>query len=687
MPRPSRRPCVPSSRRPNGPGASAPRPRHTPAPSTMSVVSSSASATGTNRWCPVPGRRRRAVCGIAGFAGWPLGAEEAARTVRAMCDAIVHRGPDDCGYFVAPEIALGMRRLSIIDVAGGQQPIGNEDGSIQVVFNVEIYNHHDLRRDLVARGHRFHTKSDTETIVHLYEEMGADCVTRLRGMFAIALWDARTKRLVLARDRLGIKPLSYWLTPDGIAFCSELRSLLALSRFPGRLDERGIAAFLSLGYVPDPLAAFAGVAKLSPGHVLTWSAARGAAVERYWTPVVAETTAQDEAEVADRLRVLLADAVTSHLESEVPLGAFLSGGLDSSTVVALMREAAIVPRTFAIGFGESAFNEAPHARRVAESLGASHTDLVVSPAADRLVDGLVSIFDEPFADASALPTYYVSQLARRQVTVSLSGDGGDELFGGYTRYLDVLRRPRVPAWSRPVLRAVGRALPHIAPGRGRLLDLARARHAAYAGTVSLPLAPADGGMAAAALVPRDGQFGDLLADAFAEAGARDFVSQMMLVDVATYLPGDILTKVDRASMAVSLEARVPLLDHALVEFALGLPAHIKIRDGVGKQVFRRAIRGLVPSEVLEHPKLGFAVPLGPWFRGPLRHRIDQLAVADGGLYDFLDRAAVRRLAQEHLIRRRDHSTALWRALVLRLWLDHLDAGRLARPVPRPLIAF
>ncbi len=628
------------------------------------------------------------MCGIAGFAGWPLGAEEAARTVRAMCDAILHRGPDDSGYFVAPEVALGMRRLSIIDVAGGQQPIGNEDGSVQVVFNGEIYNHHEVRRDLVGRGHRFRTRSDTETIVHLYEEMGEAFVERLRGMFAIALWDVRAKRLVLARDRVGIKPLSYWVTPDGIAFCSELRSLLALDRFPRRLDDRGMAAFLSLGYVPDPLAAFAGVAKLPPGHVLTWSAERGVAVQRYWTPAVAETPVVDEASAVERLRELLAAAVGSHLEAEVPLGAFLSGGLDSSTVVALMaRGAAIEPHTFSIGFDDVAFNEAPHARRVAEAIGTRHTELVVRPDADRWIEGIVGIFDEPFADSSALPTYAVSWLARQHVTVSLSGDGGDELFGGYTRYLDALRRPTLPAWGRSILRAVGRALPHVAPGRGRLLDRARSREAAYAGTVSFPLAPVDGGMAAHRLVPRDGEFGDLLADAFAAAHARDFVSQMTLVDVATYLPGDILTKVDRVSMAVSLEARVPLLDHALVEFALALPAGLKIRDGVGKQVFRRAIRGLVPPAVLDHPKLGFAVPVGAWFRGPLRHRLDRLSATDGGLYDVLDRASVRRLVREHLMRRRDHSTALWRALVLQLWLDHLDAGRLARPLPKSLIDF
>ncbi len=628
------------------------------------------------------------MCGIAGFAGWQLRDDEAARTVRVMCDAIVHRGPDDAGYFVAPEVALGMRRLSIIDVAGGQQPIANEDGSIQVVFNGEIYNHHELRRDLIASGHRFRTRSDTETIVHLYEERGDDFVGRLRGMFAIALWDARAKRLVLARDRVGIKPLSYWLTPDGIAFCSELRSLLALSRFPRRLDESGLAAFLSLGYVPDPLSAFAGVAKLSPGHILTWSAERGANVRRYWTPVVAETPVADEALAAERLRELLAEAVTSHLEAEVPLGAFLSGGLDSSTVVALMaQKAPIQPRTFAIGFDEGAFNEAPHARRVAEAIGTHHTDLVLRPDADRWVEGIVGIFDEPFADSSALPTYVVSWLARRHVTVSLSGDGGDELFGGYTRYVETLGRPTVPAWGRPLLRAVGHALPHIAPGRGRLLDLARPRSARYASTVALALAPADGGMAAPHLVPREGQFGDILGNAFAAAGTRDFTSQMMLVDVATYLPGDILTKVDRASMAVSLEARVPLLDHALVEFALALPADLKIRRGAGKQVFRQTIRGLVPAEVLDHPKLGFSVPLGQWFRGPLRHRIDQLATANGGLYDLLDRASVRRLSTEHLMRRRDHSTALWRALVLHLWLAHLDTGRLARPVPGSLIEF
>jgi len=629
------------------------------------------------------------MCGIAGFAGWPLAGDAARATVQTMCDAIVHRGPDDSGYYVAPEVALGMRRLSIIDVAGGRQPIANEDGTVQVVFNGEIYNHHELRRELVSRGHQFRTRSDTETIVHLYEERGTDFVRALRGMFAIALWDTRARRLVLARDRLGIKPLSYWQAPDGgIAFCSELRSLLALSRFPARVDDRAITAFLSLGYVPDPLAAFTGVAKLPPGHTLTWSAeTKGATLRRYWSPVVTERRPGNPADVVDELQALLAHAVESHLESDVPLGAFLSGGLDSSSVVALMaRAGGQKPHTFSIGFAEAEFDEAQHAAAVAGAIGTTHTDRVVAPEADRLLEGLVGIFDEPFADSSALPTYEVSALARRHVTVSLSGDGGDELFGGYTRYARLLRRPEVPAWGQPLLRMLARALPHVTPGRGRLLDLARTPAAAYAGSVALPLAPRDGGMAAARLVPRDGEFADVLAGAFGEARSRDFPSQMMLVDVATYLPGDILTKVDRASMAVSLEARVPLLDHPLVEFALGLPADFKIRSGVGKQIFRRAIAGLVPDIVLRHPKRGFAVPLNAWFKGPLHHRVATLLQPHNPVYEFLDRRALRRLAREHLMGRRDHSPALWRALVLQSWMAHLDAGTLARSIPRSLTA-
>ncbi|HLS47750.1 MAG TPA: asparagine synthase (glutamine-hydrolyzing), partial [Gemmatimonadales bacterium] len=374
------------------------------------------------------------MCGIAGYAGWEADDAELAR----MCGAISHRGPDAEGRRAVAGVGLGMRRLSIIDISGGQQPIANEDGTIHVVFNGEIYNHHELRADLESKGHRFATRSDTETIVHGYEQYGDDVVRHLRGMFAFAIWDSARERLFLARDRTGIKPLYYHATPGGIAFVSELRSLLTLDRFTPVLDAEAVGWYLTLGYVPDPFCIFEGVHKLPPGHRLSWTRSGGVSVEQYWTPVRPEIRISADDAVTE-LRRLLDDAVRSHLESEVPLGAFLSGGIDSSTVVALMAQAGgRQVQTFSIGFEDAGFNEAPHAAAVARAIGTDHTELVVRPDADRLVDGLIACFDEPFADSSALPTYLVAELARRNVTVALSGDGGDELFGGYTRYAELM---------------------------------------------------------------------------------------------------------------------------------------------------------------------------------------------------------------------------------------------------------
>ncbi len=616
------------------------------------------------------------MCGIAGFAGWALAADRATDTVRAMCDAITHRGPDDWGSFVAPGVGLGMRRLSIIDVGGGHQPIGNEDGTIQVVFNGEIYNHRSLRAALEARGHRFATRSDTETIVHGYEEYGDEVVQHLRGMFTFAIWDAPRRRLLIARDRLGIKPLSYWPTPDGIAFCSELRSLLALDRFSPMVSDEAVAQYLAFGYVPEPRTIFAGVQKLPPGHRLSWTAAAGPHVERWWSAVRPELTGVSQDEAVAELRRLLVDAVESHLESEVPLGAFLSGGLDSSTVVALMASGGRRVQTFSIGFDDDAFNEAPAAAAVARAVGTEHTELVVRPDVDAMIDGLVAAFDEPFADSSAIPTYLVSELARRTVTVALSGDGGDELFGGYTRYFDVLNRPELPGAARALATAVGRALPPGFYGRGRMIDLGRVRRGRYASTVALPLEVADGGVAAEGVAALAGRFESLLDGPFDRAASRDFATQMTLVDMETYLPGDILTKVDRMTMAVSLEARVPLLDHPLVEFASALPASLKFRHDRGKHLFREAISSIVPPEVLTRPKRGFAVPLAAWFRGPLAHRVSELGTSTGGAERWLERGAVRRIVREHQSGRRDHSPLIWRLQVLDLWLRHLESGRL-----------
>jgi asparagine synthase (glutamine-hydrolysing) len=621
------------------------------------------------------------MCGIAGYVGWDRGRQGSETDLRLMCNAIRHRGPDGEGHFVAPGVALGMRRLSVIDLVGGNQPIANEDGSVQVVFNGEIYNYRELRARLVAADHRLATHSDTETLVHLYEDDGDRLVHALRGMFAFAIWDTRRQRLLLARDRLGIKPLYYWERPGGLAFASELRAFLALETFSARLDRSALGEYLALGYVPDPQCIFEGVRKLAPGHVLIWDREHGSQLVRYWSPVRSEALNVDEREAIEELQRLLADSVRCHLEADVPLGAFLSGGLDSSAVVALMGRQMDRPvQTFSIGFDEPEFNEAPAAAAASRALGTEHRELIVRPDVDVLVEDVVRFFDEPFADSSALPTYLVARLAREDVTVALSGDGGDELFGGYTRYIEVLgRRELRPAGLRHVIRHVARRLPHASLGRNRLLDLARTRRGRYAATVAGPLAVRDGGVALPLLVRDRGTLDALLDRWFDQVASRDFATQMMLVDTMSYLPGDILTKVDRMSMAVSLEARVPLLDHRLVEFVVGLPSRLKIRDSTGKWILRKAIAGLVPSEVLEKPKQGFAVPLNRWFRKDLRYRSDRLLQTDSPIYEFVDAGAVRRVATEHRMRRRDHSHMLWRLLVFDLWLRCLARGDLARP--------
>ena len=611
------------------------------------------------------------MCGIAGWMGIAprVGAE---RALERMCNAIRHRGPDDDGYFIDSGIALGMRRLSIIDVAGGRQPVVDETGGTYAVFNGEIYNYRLLRRRLELAGHDLTSRGDSEALVHLYEDHGKAFVHTLRGMFALAIWDARQQQLVLARDRVGIKPLYYWNMPDRLVFASELRSLLTLDEFPRTLDRYAVGQYLTLGYVPDPLSIFEGVRKLPPGHMLTRDRDGQVSVERYWSAASIAPRIIAEQEATEELQRLLSESVSCHRESDVALGAFLSGGVDSSAVVAHMSRQMDRPvQTFSIGFAEREFNEAPHAAQVATALGTQHTELIVRPDVDRLVEIVVQSFDEPFGDSSALPTYLVSRLAREHVTVALSGDGGDELFGGYTRYAELLRRRELPRHLRSLLSGIARALPHGTPGRNRLLDLGRTRWARYAATIAAPPSPTEGGVALPAIVEAVGSLDALLEPWSAESVGRDFLRRMMLVDLQSYLPGDILTKVDRASMAVSLEARVPLLDHELVEFALSLPSHLAMHNGTGKWILRKAVTGVVPPSVLERPKQGFGVPLASWFRRELRHRIDALIRDDSPLREFVDQAAVRRIAAEHQSCRRDHSGLLWRLLVLDLWLRAL----------------
>ena len=542
-----------------------------------------------------------------------------------------------------------------------------------------------MRRELEASGHRFRTHSDTEVLVHLYEDFGSGMVSRLHGMFAFAIWDSRNSSLLIARDRTGMKPLSYMESQEGLVFCSELRSLYALQPERLRVSPSAVMQYLAFGYVPDPDSIFEGVKKLPPGHLLEWNAANGAKLHKYWTPPSAEGPIANEQELVDAIRAKLDAAVESHLESEVPLGAFLSGGLDSSTVVALMgRHAAGRVRTFSIGFAEEEFDESAAARSVAEELGTEHTELLLRPKVEEIFESIAAMFDEPFADSSAIPTFAVAQLARQSVTVALSGDGGDELFGGYSRYWETLRHGAESGGRLgKLLTALGLMLPHMFPGRNRLVDLGRSKWGRYAATVVQPLRLDEGGVARADQPGGTGFVADQLRRWIPAELGDDFASAMMRVDLETYLPGDILTKVDRTSMAVSLEARVPLLDFDLVDFALGIPGSGRVTVGESKRLFRLAIKGIVPDSVLSRPKRGFAVPLGRWFRGPLRHRVEALRKPSPELRQYVDTGAVGRLVSEHLIGRRDHSAMLWRLMVLDCWLAALKMGRLGQPPTLP----
>jgi asparagine synthase (glutamine-hydrolysing) len=442
--------------------------------------------------------------------------------------------------------------------------------------------------------------------------------------------------------------------------------------------------YLAFGYIPDPCSIFEGVRKLPPGHTLTWTKAAGAVVEQYWTPPTVGSVRLDEAEIVETLRGLLDHAVASHLESEVPLGAFLSGGLDSSTVVALMcRHARGRVRTFSIGFGEEEFDESASARSVAAYFGTDHSAFTVRPDIESMFDGIVDMFDEPFADSSAIPTFLVAQLARQYVTVVLSGDGGDELFGGYTRYGKTLERTAMPSALDRYLAAVGLMLPHVFPGKNHLMNRGRTPWGRYAATVVQPVRLAEGGVASASLAGGRVSVQEQLRDYVAREVGDDFAASMMRIDMQTYLPGDILTKVDRTSMAVSLEARVPLLDAQLVDFAMSLPGDMRVTPEQSKRMFRKAIAGIVPDDVLRRPKKGFEIPLGRWFRGPLRHRVEALRHPSPELALFVDEHSVQRLVSEHVFGRRDHSGVLWRLIVLDRWLHSMSQGKLALPPSLP----
>lgn len=641
------------------------------------------------------------MCGIAGAIWNDPDREVTSETLERMTACLRHRGPDDDGVYASelrhrppydsiPGVAIGFRRLSIIDLAGGHQPLANEDNTVWVVFNGEIYNYLDLRRRLEGAGHRFRTESDTETIVHLYEDEGVEAFQHLNGMFALAIWDARHRRLVLARDRLGKKPLVYRAEPGRLAFASELKSLLQIPNAPREVDPSAIDEYLTYQYVPHPNTILKGYRKLPPGHYAIWQDDQ-LTVQPYWQPDFSIETSISQADAIERLRELFTSSVALRMRSDVPLGAFLSGGVDSSLVAAVMQQqASETVKTFSIGFSVAEYDETRYARQVAAHLKTEHHEFRVTPDAVSVLPQLAWHYDEPFADSSAIPTWYVSELTREHVTVALSGDGGDELFAGYPRYkatalaglidrappLRALLAAKAWQWlpasgrQKSRIRQIKRFGEALAmPAERRYLDWIsifheRRRAELYSEDFLWKLPDAD-------------PFHFLRA-AWKRCGKRDAVTCASLADLVTYLPCDLMTKVDIASMAHSLECRAPFLDYRVVEFAASLPLHLKYCWGRGKHLLRAAFGHLLPREIFARRKMGFGVPLDHWFRGELKELGQEMLFGDQALARGIFRPeAVRQLWEEHQTRQFDHSARLWALVMLecwqRTWLDSASA--------------
>jgi asparagine synthase (glutamine-hydrolysing) len=635
------------------------------------------------------------MCGIVGI--WDSrGTRPFARDLLVrMNESQHHRGPDETGTHLAPGIALGHKRLSIIDLATGQQPLFNEDHSVVVVYNGEIYNYRELIPELTALGHVFRTRSDTEVIVHAWEQWGESCVERFRGMFAFGLWDERRQTLFLARDRLGVKPLYYAALPDGTwVFGSELKSLLAHGGLKRELDPRSVEDYFTLGYVPEPRTIFTSAHKLAPAHTLTLRRGQPApAPRRYWDVRFSGdntiSTEDAQAELVERLK----ESVRLRMISEVPLGAFLSGGVDSSAVVAMMAGQSSGPvNTCSISFDDAKFDETRFAQQVAERYRTRHfVDRVATDDFD-LIDTLAELYDEPYADSSAIPTYRVCQLARKHVTVALSGDGGDESFGGYRRYQLHLGEERFRAalplgLRQPLFGTLGRLYPKAdwAPrfvrAKSTFQALARDSVAAYMHSVSIFRDDMRPQLYSAAFKKRLGGYrtAELFQEHAARAQTDDPLSLIQYIDLQTYLVGDINTKVDRASMAHALETREPLMDHPLVEWLATLPSNLKLRGGESKWLLKKAMEPHLPHDVMYRPKMGFAVPLIRWFRGPLRERV-RTALLDGALGEtgFFERSYLEHVVDAHTSGRRDYSGPLWSLLMFEAFLRRVGIDAPAR---------
>jgi asparagine synthase (glutamine-hydrolysing) len=611
------------------------------------------------------------MCGIAGIFDFRGRSEIDRALLRRMTDIIDHRGPDGEGFHYAPGVGLGHRRLAIVDLATGDQPLSNEDGTVCVVYNGEIYNFQPLMAELAALGHVFRSRCDTEVIVHAWEEWGEACLDRFNGMFAFALWDARREALFLARDRLGEKPLYYCFLGDGqLLFASELKSLLLHPQVDHRLDPQAIEEFFAFGYIPDPRSIYLGVHKLAPAHSLL--VRRGGpppAPRPYWDVRFIDGVSVHMEEVHEELRARLRESVRMRMIADVPLGAFLSGGVDSSGVVAMMAGLKAEPvSTFSIAFGAKGWDESAYAAEIATRYRTDHHVREVDPNSVDLLDRLATIYDEPFGDSSAMPTFRVCAMARENVTVALSGDGGDEVFAGYRRYRwhcfeERVRRVVPGGLRRPLFGMLGALYPK--------LDWAPRPLRAKATSVSICSDELRRRLFSPSLVGELQGYNavEVLRSHMMQCDSEDPLSQVQYADFKTYLPGDILTKVDRASMASSLEVRVPLLDHTLVEWAARLPSHLKLHGREGKYIFKSALEPHVSKEILYRPKQGFAVPLATWFRGPLRSRVRETlcgpVLRESG---FFHMATIGVLLDQHQSGERDHSAALWTLSMIEAFL-------------------
>jgi asparagine synthase (glutamine-hydrolysing) len=636
------------------------------------------------------------VCGIVGQVRSD-GSAVSPRLVEAMCAALAHRGPDSRGLHLAGGVGLGIQRLRVIDLQTGDQPIFNEDGSVAVVLNGEIYNYRELRRELTAGGHHFSTSSDTEVIAHLYEDLGTGCVSRLEGMFAFALWDERRQQLVLVRDRIGKKPLFYADRAGTLSFASELGALLQDTGIPRDIDHQAIDCYLAYQYVPAPMSAFAAVRKLPPASILVYRRGR-LDIERYWRLDFGRKVALAPEEANEAIRESILGAVRRRLVADVPVGAFLSGGIDSSAVVAAMaREAHGPVRTFSIGFDSARFDELEHARSVARRFGTEHHEFVVRADAMKMIPKIVRHYGEPFADSSAVPSFHLAELARSHVTVALNGDGGDEAFGGYPRYPHLAaldRLGRVPARLRRGVARAGRLLP---PSGRNDSAVSRARRLAETFGMDTPhryvsyLSSMGGGLRRDDLYTPEYRemvgpslVDDTLLGPWAASSATSLVDVMLDVDTQTYLPGDLLVKMDIATMAFSLEARSPLLDHHFLELAASLPASMKVQGGEKKVGLRSALRAWLPDELLDRPKRGFEAPVADWLRGELRQPVEEVLLDPATTGRGYFRAPyISNLLERHGAGLQDNSKGIWTLLMLELWHQEMVDRRPVTPLLRP----